>query len=283
MSQRSEFIKAVIVLFSVAIIAACSAAIPLPMADTRINDLAVKMGQDCFGGAGNIAADANSMKSLLDEIYQGQSIPQTKEGDLKKIVDGYGVDDWVEGQSLAGAIVAKPIAASLAKFKVALTWPNIMEVYTDRYTFYERDYDGDNDTQTVEDFRNGTIDAFQCTNHIIDIGQQGIKFEYYTNMNTNVYKGDNLPADGIMVECMFMPEPAVLVEGGYNSFMKKMYSATIYYPIDAENTYRIVATWIYAGGSLGPFGANANSGNVGQGINDEFTGITNFVLDPSHF
>ena len=271
-------------LFSALSIMACNPMTPLPgNVDEKIAAFTQTLASHCFE---NNPADVNDnlveFKGILDDIYQGQPTPLSTKESLNQIYDGYALESYPTSDGNAGGIVARPIAAGLHKFLVALTWPDMMEVYTNRYISYTRQYlEGGDPVKFV--LNDGTEDILTYTNHVVDIGQQEVSFEYDVNTVFTMHRGEQFPKEGVLVDCSYMPAEAVYVAGPHNPWMKTMYTVLIYYPIDADNTYRIAFTWIKAGGSEWIFGANANSGNVGKGIVDEFVGITNFVLDPLHF
>lgn len=276
--QKKAFGTYVLALFFMTFTVACNPTSPLDEVDPRMNDISQKLAEDCFGTQGDVVSHLNELKALLDEIYQGQLTPQTDKKGLAEIDQGYELTSYPPDQGLAGGVVARPIAASLQKFIEAMLWDNQLEVWnTDtltRYIFYDREYlQGDKAA-----FKEGTGNLVGCKNHVQDVGQRGISFEYYTDMIFARYKDASLPADGAILLCSNMPEKATRITGGYDSYMDKLMSLYVYYPIDENNTYRVLATWLKAGGSFWFVSVGANSGNIGQGIRDDFEGITNFVL-----
>ena len=277
-----KILKKCAALFLFAIILyGCSSNIPLSSTDPRIVEISQKFAANCFETASpDINTTFIELKDILNnEIYMGGTTVATNKGNLKDIETGYNLTSYPADSGTASAIVVKAIPASLKKFVIAETWDKMMEVFAGRYTTYERTYTEGDKTAFIND----TIDTLKCSNHIIDIGQRGISFEYINLMTFTRYKGEGLPAEGIVQECMYMPNEAVNVSGKYNARMSKLYSVITYIPIDGENTYRVVTSWVKAGGGLFIFNADANSGDVGQGINDDSVGITAFVTNPANF
>lgn len=275
-----------LVSISIAIFAGCGQPLPLKNSDPRIDEFSHKIADSCFYGENpeaDITDDLVEFKRILDEeIFKGEDTPQTGNSRLSLIADpGNQLTSYPENADLPGAIVARPIAASLDRFNQALTWDDQVEVYsTERYVSYERTYD--KGLEEKISFLNGEVNFLDCHNHVVDIGQRDISFAYDTYMTLRRIKNDSLPKEGVIILCVQMLDEATRVGGGYNAFFETMHSFHIYYPIDATNTYRVAASWVSAGGGLWIFGAEANSGNIGEGIVLEFDKITEWVLSGHH-
>ncbi len=256
----------------------CGQPLPLKNADKNINDFAQKMADSCFYGT-NPGADLKnsllSFKNVLDEAFKGKITPQTEDSSLKMLYDpGLQLSSYPPDDGLPGAIVARPMEADLNLMMTAVLWDDQIEVYgPERYVSLERDYnDG-----IKEDFLSGAVDYISYTNHIVDVGQMDISFKYDSFTTLTRLFAEELPEEGVVVLCMQMQGEAQRVKGGFNAYLKRLHSFNLYYPIDGNNTYRVVGSWTEAGGSLFVFGSSANSGNIGEGIITEFDGLSNWL------
>ena len=274
------------ILLSMSLLLTCGRPFPLLEADETLNALAYAMGDYCHNPekkGTDISESMNGWKTLLDDIYKGTLEPDSKSGRYKLLyTDGLGLNPYPTDTKVSGATVALPLEASIEQITETLLWPNWLEVFTDpqRYYVYNRTYiEGSRDN-----FLAGTEHYLETSNYQEDVGQQGISFAYTTTMTFErlLPKDDeSYPEKGILIVCNMMEGDAERVAGGLDAWMTDLYSFNVYYPVSDTVTYRINGTWLAAGGGFLVFSSTANSGNVGEGINDEIDSLMNWI--DSHY
>ncbi len=264
--------------FLIILIAGCGQPLPLKNASEEVVTMAKGMFDYCLGEnhqSEDISDKINEIKTLMDEIYQGEMTPQTDDSRLKIIDNGLQLPAYPEQYETAGAIVGVPLDVTLQQFIESLVRDDWATILTDpqRYVMYQREYtEGDKDK-----FVAGEEDYLFTTNLQEDTGQRGIRFKYTTNLRFIRHRSETFPDEGVLVVCNWMTEPAENTTGELNAYMDYLYSWNIYYPKDANSIYKINSTMLKAGGGLWIFMSGANSGNVGEGIIDETTSFVNFI------
>lgn len=269
------------ILSALIILSGCGIPLPLLNADSELNELSQKMIQYCLDdkleeGDTDLSPTVLGLIAVMDEVYEGELTVQTSESPRKYIDTGLQLEGYPEEYGVAGGIVGSSLGVSIDKYLTAMFWDDLLEVLTDpqRYLEYDRTYAKGN----KGDFLSDAINYVETLNHQIDVGQRDIHFEYDTKMSfRRMTKADNasFPEEGTIVICNRMLEPVTYPV--YNAYMTYLYSFYVIHPVSNDRFYKLCGTYIKAGGGLWIFGAEANSGNVGQGILDEENSYMNWI------